>query len=49
MLLLTKAIENERKLKEEMLLKEKERLEEELAQQKIKEAQDNIKNCMYIH
>jgi hypothetical protein len=40
------AIENERKLKEEMLLKEKERLEEELAQQKIKEAQDNIKNSL---
>jgi len=35
----------ERKKKEEVLLKEKEKLEKELANQKLKETQDNIKNC----
>jgi len=29
--------------------KEKERLEEELAKQKLKEAQDNIINCTFIY
>ncbi|ORX44697.1 hypothetical protein BCR36DRAFT_373172 [Piromyces finnis] len=36
----------ERKKKEEEILKEKERIEEELAKQKLKEAQDNIINSL---
>ncbi|KAG4094582.1 hypothetical protein H8356DRAFT_1692588 [Neocallimastix lanati (nom. inval.)] len=40
------AIEMERKKKEEVLLKEKEKLEKELANQKLKETQDNIKNSL---
>ncbi|OUM68986.1 hypothetical protein PIROE2DRAFT_57748 [Piromyces sp. E2] len=41
------AIELEKKKKEEEMIKEKERLEEELARQKLKETQENIINCTY--
>lgn len=40
-----KALENERKKKEEELIREKELLEEELAKQKLKETQEKIINC----